>query len=74
MRNPFLPPPRSEEFHLLEVHELIRDYPELLSLFRGWGIRVREAGTTALPPGLFPEGGEDGGPFEALAWRGEAGS
>ncbi|MCJ7626756.1 MAG: hypothetical protein MUO50_00065 [Longimicrobiales bacterium] len=74
MRNPFLSPPPLEEFQLLEVHELIRDYPELLSLFRRWGIRVREAGTTALPSGLFSGGGEGEGSFETLAWRGEAGS
>ncbi|MFH1763179.1 MAG: hypothetical protein ABIF09_03205 [Gemmatimonadota bacterium] len=74
MRNPFLAPPPLEEFQALEVHELIRGYPELLSLFRQRGIRVREAGTTALSSDLLPGGGEDGAFVEALAWRGEAGS
>jgi hypothetical protein len=70
MRNPFLPPPSMEEMEALEVHELIRDYPELLSLFRRFGVRVREAGTSLLPSDLKPGMGEEGGPFQTLAWRG----
>lgn len=74
MRNPFLSPPRPEELEALEVHELIRDYPELLSLFRQSGIRVREDGTDLLPAGSLPGMGEEGDPFESLAWRGEEGA
>jgi hypothetical protein len=69
MRNPFLSPPRPEELEALEVHELIRDYPELLPLFRQSGIRVREDGTNLLPAGSLPGMGEEGGSFGSLDWR-----
>ena len=69
MRNPFLSPPRPEELEALEVHELIRDYPELLPLFRQSGIRVREDGTNLLPVGSLPGMGEEGGSFGSLDWR-----
>ncbi len=55
----------------MEVHELIRDFPELLSLFRQAGIQVREGGANLLPVGLLPGIGEEGSSFESLAWRGE---
>ena len=69
MRTPFLPPPTLEDLELLEVHELVRDYPELLSLFRQKGVRAKEDGTSRIPSAFFPGAGEEGSLFGSLAWR-----
>ena len=71
MRNPFLPCPKEEDLENLEVHELIRDYPELLPFLRRLPFRAREEGTSPLPEGSIPGGGEEGPPLGSLAWRRE---
>lgn len=48
MRSPPLPPPPSQELQRREIHELVRDYPELLPCFRAMGVDLRKDGGTSL--------------------------
>lgn len=48
MRRRFpLPPPRSELLGL-ELHEMVRDFPETLTVLRGHGVDLRSLGTRPL--------------------------
>lgn len=48
VRNPYLPPPPPGELSRLQLHELARDFPELLEVFHAWGVDWRRHGTATL--------------------------
>ncbi len=67
MRNPFLEPPDREDLGSLQLHELVRDYPELLPVLQGAGARPRESATLPLPASVLAALGEE---LEStLEWR-----
>ena len=55
MRRVFLPPPSEEELRTRPLHELIRDFPELLPLLQDLLPHLEEGGTGTLPA-LFSGG------------------
>jgi hypothetical protein len=72
MRRAFDPPPPRARLVNLVVHELVRDYPELLSVLTESGISLRKEGASTLPPALFERAGHDR-LTTTLAWRSRAG-
>ncbi len=72
MRLAPLPPPSEEALGTRRIHELIRDYPELLATIVALGVDVGEAGNETLPE-VFPHD-DSWAPVlrEAVSWRGES--
>ena len=69
MRTPFLTALPSEALKGLEVHEVVRDYPELLVPLRKSGIGLQESGPLGLGEVLFDRGGEAEALASSLRWR-----
>jgi hypothetical protein len=67
MRNPFPSPPAPAALATLEVHEWIREYPELLPLLRKIGVDPREEGAAVLSPPARTEVRSE--LWKYLAWR-----
>lgn len=70
MRATFPSPPSEEELRSTRVHELIRDYPELLLPFRNLGIDPGEDGYKALSEILPGDEGCVDGLLQEVRWRG----
>ena len=70
MTSPFRSALPFAEFRRLRVHEVLRDYPEVLEVLRGKEIDPRETGTQTLDEVriLSPEDLRD--LARAVAWRG----
>jgi len=69
VRLDLLPPPTEEMLRFLRVHEVIRDYPELLPFLLSLGIDARESGGRVMGE-VFTTGGPPLGALLAeLAWR-----
>jgi hypothetical protein len=69
VRNPFPPLPEGERVADLRVHELVRDFPELLALFGSGGPALPRVGRLTVGTAFLFEGG---GLEELLAltsWR-----
>ncbi len=67
MKNPFPPPPPPGALATLEIHEWVRDYPELMPLLRSMGVDPRKEGTESLSRASGPRAGP--GVRSCLAWR-----
>jgi len=65
-----LPPPSIEEIRFLRVHELLRDYPEVLPLLEGRGIDARRDGGKTLSQLLPPSEPWLPELMSELRWRG----
>ena len=70
MRATFPSPPSKEELRSTRVHELIRDYPELLLPFRKLGVDPGEDGYKALSEILPGDRDWVDGLLEEVRWRG----
>ena len=68
MRSPFLPPPSLEELKSRPLHELVRDFPELLDVLVFPEGREGERGWATLSDPQTPEGVLEEA-METLAWR-----
>jgi hypothetical protein len=53
----------------MEIHELLRDFPELLSVFAERGIGGRERGNETVDASLFSGDGEGEDISSFLRWR-----
>ena len=74
MRLSVLPLPSSEEIRFRRVHELLRDYPEVLAFLEGRGIDPRRDGGKTLAPLLLPDELWLPELMSELRWRGNPGS
>jgi len=72
MRTPFLPAPNWEGMQGLEVHEIIRDFPELLLPLRETGVGLQKGGAMALRELFVGRTGEAKVLERSLVWRGIA--
>lgn len=70
MRIPVLPPPSIEDLRVRRIHELVRDYPELVKPMEALGIDCGAAGTHTLPV-VLPGREESWAPrlLEEVRWR-----
>ena len=73
MRPSFLPALSWESLRSLRVHEVIRDYPEILPLLSASGTPVGEVGAKSLEGVLAPLGPWPERLSTELAWRGSEG-
>ena len=72
MRVDFSRPPSREELRTSQIHELIRDFPELHPALLALGVKPRLQGGRRIAD-LIPEEGEWLADLEeALSWRGKA--
>ena len=73
MRNFRPPPPTAEELRSRRVHELVRDYPELLTPLESLGVDPGSSGARSLGE-ILPQDERWVKPLlEAVAWRREGG-
>lgn len=76
MRLRLAPPPTTEELLRRTPHEIVRDFPETLSVFRAHGTSLRTAGARAVSRLLDEAGsGEAALPHDlhkAVGWRRES--
>jgi len=73
MKNLFSAAPTWEVLKGLEVHEVVRDYPELLLPLKQKGVELQEGGPRGLLDVLLDRHGEAKALALFLAWRGTAG-
>ena len=71
MRLPFLPPPDPGEFAVRKVHELVRDYPELIPTLEMSGVSFQRDGANSTVEGVVGNGDLEG-LMAAVAWRGQS--
>ncbi len=69
MRPPYLPPPPLQELESRTLHELLRDYPELLEWVAGWEGALPDLGVRELGSLGFPAAPEPDAVLDFLAWR-----
>jgi hypothetical protein len=68
MRLSFLPPPEPDELWGRKVHELVRDFPEVIPVLGASGISIqRDGGNT--PAGSVVGDGDLERLLAAVAWR-----
>ena len=72
MRVEFPKPPSREELRRSQIHELIRDFPELHPALLALGIQPRLQGGRRIAELLPEEEGWLSDLEEALSWRGKA--
>jgi hypothetical protein len=72
MKFTVLPPPSAEDLRTRRIHELARDYPELVKPLEGLGIDLGAAGGKTLPS-VLQESAETWVPrlLDEVRWRGE---
>lgn len=74
MRLSVLPMPSSEEIQFLRLHELLRDYPEVMAFLEGRGIDPRRDGGKTLAQLLPPDELWLPELMSELRWRGNPAS
>jgi len=72
MRLSLLPAPGESQLHLMKVHEVIRDYPELLPVLESIGLDPGEVGGSTMTSVLPADGSWVPLVLETLNWRTEA--
>ena len=74
MKCRFRPPPPRHEVGGLALHELVRDFPEVLPLLREFEVPLKEVGGEAVSRHIIPQE-EDrwNRVVETMAWRSRVG-
>jgi hypothetical protein len=74
VRNSFLSMPEGEPVADVRVHELVRDYPELLAFFSARGLALPRVGSLTLETAFLSGGGRLEEVLGITSWRAGTGA